>query len=53
MGINIGTPRKMELQTCSSRSGNFGLVGMAAEGGHRFEKIYADGAYSSNRNWIT
>ena len=28
------------------------LVGMAAEGGHRFEKIYADGAYSSNRNWI-
>ena len=28
------------------------LVGMAAEGGHRFEKIYADGAYSSDRNWI-
>lgn len=42
----------MELHTCSSRSGNFGLVGMAAEGGHRFEKIYADGACSSNRNWI-
>ena len=52
MSIYIRTPRKMELHTCSSRSGNFGLVGMAAEGGHRFEKIYADGACSSNRNWI-
>lgn len=27
MGINIGTPRKMKLHICSSRSGNFGVMG--------------------------
>lgn len=27
------------------------LVSTASEKGHRFDKIYADGAYSSNENW--
>lgn len=28
------------------------LVDEAVEVGHRFKKIYADGAYSTNENWI-
>ena len=28
------------------------LVDVAAEGGHRFDRVYADGAYSGDENWI-
>ena len=28
------------------------LVDVAADGGHRFDRVYADGAYSSDENWI-
>ena len=28
------------------------LVSVATDGGHRFERVYADGAYCFNENWI-